>query len=54
MEFSSPLTEAEAYRLGQRHGAIAGIVASVAAYYLFKAYKPALRSKMKSQKTEES
>jgi hypothetical protein len=31
----------EAYRQGQYHGAIAGVIASAAAYYLFKAYRPA-------------
>ena len=42
----------EAYRQGQYHGAIAGIIASAAAYYLFKAYRPANPWKKNENKTD--
>jgi hypothetical protein len=40
MDFNVPAPGVEAYRLGQFHGVVAGVIASAAAYYLFKAYKP--------------
>jgi len=43
----------EAYRLGQFHGAIAGIVASAAAHYLFKAYGPKNPWKNKKNKNNQ-
>jgi hypothetical protein len=42
----------EAYRQGQYHGAIAGVIASAAAYYLFKAYRPANPWKTKKDRND--
>lgn len=43
----------EAYRTGQFHGAIVGVIASTAAYYLFKAYKPTNPWNKKEDKNDE-
>ena len=52
MDFNVPAPGVEAYRLGQFHGVVAGVIASTAAYYLFKAYKP--NNPFKVTKTQEN
>lgn len=55
MDFTNTQNNAvQAYRDGQFHGAIIGVVASAAAYYLFKAYKPTNPWKKEETKKNES